>query len=75
MNPVPTPSITVAPSSVTPTVDLNSTTPEDDSGLNTQPKNVSSLDTVGVNGSVALASRETLFFMILAGVIASSLIF
>ena len=75
MNPLPTPSITVAPSSVTPTVDLNSTTPEDDSGLNTQPKNVSSLDTVGVNGSVALASRETLFFMILAGVIASSLIF
>ncbi|KAF8273720.1 hypothetical protein EI94DRAFT_1171591 [Lactarius quietus] len=61
----------------TPTVPLNDTTPGDDSGSNVQPtpdlKGEASLSSV--NSGVALASRETLFFMVLAGVIATSLMF
>ncbi|KAH8993612.1 hypothetical protein EDB86DRAFT_1340077 [Lactarius hatsudake] len=80
-NPSPTlaatPSVTVALPTVTPTVPLNSTSPGDDSGSDTQPtpgsKAGSSLSSV--NSGVALSSRSTLFFTVLAGVIATSLMF
>ncbi|KAI9432973.1 hypothetical protein H4582DRAFT_1019954 [Lactarius indigo] len=68
---------TVTPT-VLPTVPLNSTTtPEDDSGSDTQPtpgsKAGSSLSSV--NAGVALSPRGTFFFTVLAGVIAISLMF
>lgn len=66
----------VATPTATSTVLLNSTTPGDDSGLVTEPipasKSGSSLSYV--NAGVPLASRDAIFFMVLPGVLATSLI-
>ncbi|KAH9036868.1 hypothetical protein EDB85DRAFT_1888713 [Lactarius pseudohatsudake] len=87
LSPNPSPTLAATPSdtvvlptvtpTVLPTVPLNSTSPGDDSGSDTQPtpgsKAGSSLSSV--NAGVALSSRGTLFFTVLAGVIATSLMF
>jgi hypothetical protein len=84
ISPVPptvTPSPTVDTPTDTPTVPLNNTTPGktlgDNSGAITEPipasKAGSSLGSF--NAGVALTSREAIFFMVLPGVVATSLMF
>jgi len=74
LNPAATPSATVTTPTATPTTPLDNTTPGDDSG---QPGQDSKAGTTlySANAGVALASRESLFFTVLAGVIATSLMF
>jgi hypothetical protein len=62
--------------SATPTATVNGTTSEDsgDSGSDKQ-SNSSSKALNSVNAGVTLAPRETLFFSVLGGVIATSLMF
>jgi hypothetical protein len=71
LNPAATPSATAATPTDTPTTPSNGTTPGDDPG--SASKAGSSLDKV--NAGVALSSRCTLSFTILAGVVATSLMF